>query len=259
MTSKGKNRKRGAPARSTSSRPRDQYGQNRRSLVVTVVCEGKTERDYLSCLNDEAGQEGRFFINLAPASQPNQGFKPEKAVQQAIEAKKQLPAADKKQVWVVFDRDENTDIPRAFRLADVHNIEVAFSAPSFDLWLWLHFAPGLPSQSSNDQILRSLNAVAGFEYYGKRSGGKSSNSNPKRLNDKQRSVLWGKRVDAVRLARKLVDRCWEGHCEAKQKPAESGHADNCDPLRRDTQTDFYRLMELLRVADRSERRHRRSS
>lgn len=133
------------------------------------------------------------------------------------------------------------------RTASKNGIEVAFSTPSFDLWLLLHFAPGLPANvsSENNQLVRKLNAVRHFERYGRSSGGKGSDSKPKTLNDAQLTALWAKRDNAVRLARQLVDRCSRGLCRASSTKAEQGHHWSCDPLKRDTQTDFYRLLELL--------------
>lgn len=259
MTPKDKKKKRGVPGKNGSTPPR-KGPRARRRLVVTVVCEGMTERDYLEGIDAQESQTSSFVINLAPRSQPGGGFKPTPAVERAIEAKKSLAAGDRGRVWVVFDRDQNKDVHQAMRLAKDNKINVAFSTPSFDLWLWLHFAPGLPSEVSadNERVVRKLNSVPPFEHYGKASGGKNSDSKPKTLNKKQFAELWDQRESAVTLARRLVDRCWDGTCRAKEKPAEPGHAHNCDPMKRDTQTDFYRLMELLGVDGRPAGRPRKN-
>lgn len=59
----------------------------------------------------------------------------------AVELKKQaqndnLPY---EQVWCVYDRDEHPNINEAHSQARDNNIEVAFSVPSFELWILLHF------------------------------------------------------------------------------------------------------------------------
>ncbi|MEU6749204.1 RloB family protein [Spirillospora sp. NPDC046719] len=245
---------------------------------MTVICEGKTERSYLKRANDEAGQESRFVIHLEPHRQPSKGFKPSDAVERAREVQRRIADGSmedgqdregeegrdgqggdagagtdrpEEHVWVVFDRDQNRDIPRAMGDANRHGINVAFSTPSFDLWLWLHFAPGQPALMSddNEQIVRKLNGVENFGRYGRSSGGRDSDSRPKVLNDSQFRDLWSNRRRAVTLARKLVDGCSSGRCKASSKKGKSGHAENCDPLRRDTQTDFYLLLELLGVDD----------
>lgn len=48
------------------------------------------------------------------------------------------------QVWVVFDRENKnhprrTQFPKATQLADDNDIRVAYSIPSFEFWLLLHF------------------------------------------------------------------------------------------------------------------------
>ena len=43
------------------------------------------------------------------------------------------------QCWVVFDKDEYTDFNEAIALAKEYDINVAWSNPSFEYWLFLHF------------------------------------------------------------------------------------------------------------------------
>ena len=257
-------RKKGIPRGSTSSSPSGR-GRDQSRLVVTVVCEGKTERNYLERINDEVGQDGRFVLHFDPHTQPGKGFKPREAVDRAIdvqlrtapstpeyEEEEDSARRPEQYVWAVFDRDQHNDIDEAMRKARKHGVEVAFSTPSFDLWLLLHFASGPPAHVSSDNklLVRKLNTVQHFERYGRSSGGKASDSKPKILNDAQLTALWTRRGNAVRLARQLVDRCSSGQCRASGQEAEQGHASTCDPLRRDTQTDFYRLLELLGVDGR---------
>ncbi|MWA06153.1 hypothetical protein F8568_038550 [Actinomadura sp. LD22] len=58
--------------------------------MMTVICEGKTERSYLKRANGEAGQESRFVIHLEPHSQPDKGFKPSDAVERAREVQRRI-------------------------------------------------------------------------------------------------------------------------------------------------------------------------
>jgi hypothetical protein len=227
--------------------------------VVTVVCEGKTERNYLERIHDEAGQDSRFVLHFDPHTQPGKGLKPSEAVDRAVDVQRRTTRSAQEYgeeeeedndgpaeyVWAVFDRDQHTDIDEAVRTARKHGVDVAFSTPSFDLWLLLHFAPGPPANVSSDNklLVSKLNAVQRFERYGRSSGGRDSK--PKILNDAQLTALWANRGNAVRLARQLVDRCSSGRCRANGTKAKPGHDPTCDPLKRDTQTDFYRLLELL--------------
>ncbi|QUF83329.1 RloB family protein [Clostridium butyricum] len=43
------------------------------------------------------------------------------------------------EVWVVFDKDDNTDFDDAIKLAEDNDIKVAWSNESFELWILLHF------------------------------------------------------------------------------------------------------------------------
>lgn len=43
------------------------------------------------------------------------------------------------QCWVVFDKDEYRDFDEAIKLAKEYDINVAWSNPSFEYWLFLHF------------------------------------------------------------------------------------------------------------------------
>lgn len=59
-------------------------------------------------------------------------------------------------VWVVFDKDDNSDFDEAIKLAKENNIEVAWSNESFELWLLLHFQD-LSVGIKRNQYLSNLN------------------------------------------------------------------------------------------------------
>ncbi|MBC5626608.1 RloB domain-containing protein [Clostridium sp. NSJ-49] len=59
-------------------------------------------------------------------------------------------------VWVVFDKDDNSDFDVAIKLAKENNIEVAWSNESFELWLLLHFQD-LSVGIKRNQYLSNLN------------------------------------------------------------------------------------------------------
>lgn len=59
-------------------------------------------------------------------------------------------------VWVVFDKDDNSDFDKAIKLAKENNIEVAWSNESFELWLLLHFQD-LKVGIKREQYLSNLN------------------------------------------------------------------------------------------------------
>ncbi|MEV8630381.1 RloB family protein [Streptosporangium sp. NPDC051023] len=215
-------------------------GVNRAQKVVTVVCEGETEGDYLRFLEDRFGREKRFHINPYTRSK---GFKPLGAVEYAVEKQKELYKAERENVWVIFDRDEHFDIEQAVTLARKNKIKVAFSHPSFDLWLWLHFARGCPAgQGGKSEFLVSrLQGVTGFANY--------APDGNKRLKDpaRQNALLPGI-GQAIRLARSLDGRCESGFCGPAPVGTDGGrvpHDDRCPILKRDPSTGVYVLLESL--------------
>jgi hypothetical protein len=58
-------------------------------------------------------------------------------------------------VWAVFDVDDHPNMPDAVQMARDNEIELAISNPSFELWLFLHFAdsPGMKSRQSVRALL----------------------------------------------------------------------------------------------------------
>lgn len=74
-------------------------------------------------------------------------------VNEAIKRKNRENFSD---VWVVFDKDDNTDFNEAIKLAEDNGIKVAWSNESFELWLLLHFQT-LNSAISRDQYITNLN------------------------------------------------------------------------------------------------------
>jgi 4-aminobutyrate aminotransferase-like enzyme len=133
----------------------------------------------------------------------------------------------------LFDRDEHTRIPEAFRLAKANGIEVAFSHPSFDLWLLLHFQALHGRQNGSSELIHSkLRRHNGFESFARPS---------KRLLLPQREALSSAHADAHGRARQMIERCDFGRC------SQHGHDPSCDPLQRDPSTDVWRLLNALGV------------
>lgn len=142
----------------------------RGNRVFYVAVEGeRTEPDYLSYLNREFGREHQFFLH--PLHRPN-GMTPSEVVARVLE---EHGGDDQSQHWAVFDRDQHPDIPQAFRDARRYGVRVAFSHPSFDLWLLLHFIPVAEQQHGSSQwIHEKLRQQHGFERFGSASGTRRS-------------------------------------------------------------------------------------
>jgi hypothetical protein len=139
--------------------------------VFYVAVEGEsTEPDYLAYLNKEFGPERQFFIQ--PLFKRN-GMTPRQVVDRALEYHDEVVGSDtnrddtRGQLWALFDRDQHHGIATAIREARAGGVRMAFSNPSFDLWLLLHFTDVSGRQSGSSRIIHEkLRQHAGFEAFG---------------------------------------------------------------------------------------------
>ena len=209
----------------------------RGNRVFYVAVEGEsTEPGYLTHLNREFGSDHQFLIH--PLYKRN-GMTPGRVVARALEQRDEVLAGDDRvQLWALFDRDRHRDIPQAIREARDGGVHVAFSHPSFDLWLLLHFTDTSGQQGGSSRIVHEkLRQFAGFETF--------DSHNDKSVAGRRAQALTGRHTDAVQRAKRLVDKCSSGACSAS-----TGHAPHCDPLQRDPSTDMWRLLVELGIVGR---------
>lgn len=231
--------------------------RSREVQVLYVACEGEsTEPDYLQYLNEQFGNgdgQDRQPFRIQPVYRRN-GLTPSEVVEEASKA------AGEDEAWALFDRDEWDDIARAVRNAAESGVELAFSHPSFDLWLLLHFQTFGGAQSGSSKLviekLRHAKGADAFKDYDKR-GDKS-------VKGPRRDALRGREGNAVAHARRLVASCPHGFCKPSRATlapgrentmppshaewaARSGHASDCPVLHRDPSTDMWRLIVRLGI------------
>ncbi|MFB7911357.1 RloB family protein [Kitasatospora sp. NPDC056076] len=234
--------------------------------VVLIAAEGqKTEREYIKFLNDKYGDRPgqKFFLRFCGS---NRGLRPSEVVKHVIDA----ASSGEDEKWALFDRDSadnrDEDIPAAMRLAAKEGVQVALSHPSIELWLLLHFQPFTSQEGGlSDKIvdqLRKHPRAKGFADYDKKSGDRG-----KGITEERGKSLMKKEADAIGNARGLVANCSNGGCSPKKASLEkisgpgsesyeqwnrrSGHADGCDPLKRDPSTDLWRLLSMLEIGTES--------
>lgn len=216
--------------------------------VIYVVAEGEvTEYDYCTALSNTFAEHLGFRIDTPALHIRRNGLKPLEVANHALTVAASMgndrggsassSASAISEIWALFDRDQHHGIPEAFdKLTGHERIRIAFSHPSFDLWLLLHFA-GVsdPQDGSSEQVHARLRKCAGFAGFG---------SHDKRI-DRARAAQLMKpdRVGAaVRNAKAMVKHCPAGCCSVQD-----GHADHCDPLKRDPSTDMWHLIESLGI------------
>ncbi|CAL9602053.1 RloB family protein [Streptomyces sp. enrichment culture] len=246
-------------------RPAQSYGDESRR-VVYVAAEGeRTERDYIALLNAAYGEREKFYLNFAVT---RKGLRPTEVVDLVL-ASASAPEDEK---WALFDRDaldnRDQDIPDAMREAARQGVQVGLSHPSFELWLLLHFQQFTSQEEGiSDTVVQRLRAhreAKGFENYDTGSGNQG-----KGINEEQGRTLTDpdkhREQTAVRNARKLVGQCPHGDCSGRnidhsaipgprtetyeQWTRRSGHAENCDPLKRDPSSDVWRLLVRLGIVE----------
>jgi len=268
----GRRRRERAPGGSLR-RPVTFYGDQSRRVVYVASEGAKTEPAYLDLLNEAYGEkrpEGqKFYLHYCHPGHSD-GLRPEEVVDQVVSE-----AGPGEEKWALFDRDtednRDDDIPRAMRKAHQNGVQVAFSHPSFELWLLLHFKNWTSQESGRSGKivgeLRRHKDAKGFEDYDKGSGDRG-----KGLGGRRGQSLLGREKTAIDNARGLIKQCPHGACSAKtaDKTAKavsaapgkdlsyeewvalSGHAPDCNPLHRDPSTDMWRLLTALDIGTKDD-------
>jgi hypothetical protein len=214
-------------------------GRPRAERIFYVAVEGEsTEPDYLAYLNKTFGEQHQFSIK--PLYESN-GLKPREVVAKAAEYVDEVreyealyPDDDERrpQLWALFDRDQHTGIPGAFQEAGKAGITVAYSNPSFDLWLLLHLSDFSGAQSgSSDVVHEKLRKFAPYTKFSKRS---------KHLDQDRLDALHDHKAAADR-ARRLAGSCPTEGC------SKHGHAAHCTRISRDPCTEVADLLVALKI------------
>lgn len=230
--------------RSLNARPRIRTPRR----VIYVVAEGEvTEYQYCTALSNAFAERLGFRIDTPALHIRRNGLTPIEVADHALSVAADTgtrrrgaasgSASPISEIWALFDRDQHHGIPAAFaRLAGHERIHVAFSHPSFDLWLLLHFTAVSDGQEgSSEQVHARLRNCPGFDTFASRE---------KRITQPRATELMRPEriAAAMRNAKALV-----GHCPAGCCSAQTGHATHCDPLRRDPSTDVWRLIQCLGI------------
>jgi len=188
-----------------------------------------TEPDYLAYLDETFGEEHQFRIHREFRSK---GLKPREVVDRVLKHRDEVG-----ELWALFDRDNHEGIPETFAAAKQANVKVAFSHPSFDLWLLLHFDSFSGAQNGSDDIVHEkLRRQRHYETF--------SDDGDKSVKGARAGALTGSEKAATKRAKQLTNDCPTPACSEK-----AGHADYCDPLRRDPSTDVWRLQAALGIVD----------
>ncbi len=114
--------------------------------TIFIACEGtNTERIYFEFISEQTQEEKIFAITVYP-EEPKETDKTPKGTKShamglILEAQKEINNYD--EVWVVFDKDGDTQLEEASNLAkekiNDKKVNIAFSSIAFEHWFLLHF------------------------------------------------------------------------------------------------------------------------
>lgn len=214
-------------------------GRSRAERIFYVAVEGEsTEPDYLAYLNKTFGEKHQFSIK--PLYKDN-GMKPREVVAKAVEyidEVKEYEAiypndeAHKPQLWAMFDRDQHKGVLEAFQEAEDARVLVAYSNPSFDLWLLLHLSDFSGAQSGSSAVVHEkLRQYVPFKKFSNRD---------KRLDSDRLEALHDHKA-ATDRARRLAAACSTDGCSKR------GHAAHCKRISRDPCTEVGDFLVALKI------------
>jgi hypothetical protein len=214
-------------------------GKSRAERIFYVAVEGEsTEPDYLAYLNKTFGQERQFSIK--PLYESN-GMKPREVVAKVAEYVDEVTEHEalypdeeerRPQLWALFDRDEHTGVPEAFEEADRVGIQVAYSNPSFDLWVLLYLSDFGGAQSGSSTVVHEkLRRHPAFKTFSRKN---------KRL-DANRLEAMQDHEGAAGRAMRLAGGCSTDGCSKR------GHVPRCKRIARDPCTEMGDLLAALKI------------
>ncbi|MEQ9165041.1 MAG: RloB family protein [Fulvivirga sp.] len=124
------------------------------NISIFIACEGSnTEPLYFEKLNEtmEDHEGYPYAITVYPDKDVDNNPKTDAIglINVAVEKKEEFD-----ELWVVFDKDGYKKHKEAFELADRHEINIAFSSISFEMWVLLHFERNNTSYPKSANIIR---------------------------------------------------------------------------------------------------------
>src|SRR2546421_8637367 len=92
-----------------------------------------------------------------------EGESPKTVVEHAVDLNRSAGGEGFDETWCVFDRDEHPQIQDAMQQARAHGFSVAFSNPSFELWVLLHFRDQRAHLSRQEAARLVRQEIPGYE------------------------------------------------------------------------------------------------
>ncbi|MDN5212980.1 RloB family protein [Fulvivirgaceae bacterium BMA12] len=137
----------------------------RPNLKILILCEGKTERNYLLEIKHQLPREKQHGIKIDVDH-----FKRNDPLNLVIEAarrkrKAKHEGAPYDHIWVVFDHDNLPNRDKAFFKAESNSIKIAYSSFNIEFWFLLHFQYSTRQFTNGDDVKEYLrqNFISNYE------------------------------------------------------------------------------------------------
>ena len=134
---------------------RKEIKKRRVTQRILILCEGKTEKLYLTSLKSTLSRDIQRDVSIeilqAKKSEPMNTLREIKQKRSVAKSEKQ----PYKELWMVFD-DDNRELKELFPDLASENIFVAYSSISIEFWFILHFKQTKRHYSNPEALLQLL-------------------------------------------------------------------------------------------------------
>lgn len=179
--------------------------------IILIVCEGDDEKDYFDALRK------RLNLNVRIRSIKSSDQHAKGVVKYAVDfIKHNYPRTKPEHTWCLFDSDRNSsqDLVEASRLANQHNINIAFSNPCFEVWYYTHYSNAYSPLVCFDGVDKCLRKIEDLRNY---------DENPKLFD-----ILYSRVDTAITNSQSL--RCQHQANSIQQYSKESDPSTNIDEI-----------------------------
>lgn len=143
-----------------SKRPANRFKVRILKNKVLILCEGKTEENYFNAFKEDLGLPKNFSVKVIESDKSDcKGI--------VLDAIKRAKKDDYKEVFILFDHDNQANRKEAFELAEKRGVRVFFSSICFEFWYLCHFKNSTKVFNSEAELEIELKKQNGFENYSK--------------------------------------------------------------------------------------------
>lgn len=132
---------------------------------VLILCEGQSEQIYVNGYKSEDINKRRLAKVEVKIYQPKdhspKGLLAEAKLKRKEAIREGMPYD---RIWIVFDRDGHANVPQTFEEAIDANINIAFSAVCFEVWILLHFEKTSREFQNCDDVIHSIKHKGYLDY-----------------------------------------------------------------------------------------------